>query len=118
MGFLDGLLGRRKAARPNLDALFSVPSAALTLRAAAGFEPTGNGTVCFRAAAGPAFAQVADEVLSGRAPDLTPAGRALAAEHDLRAIAGRLLHTLRVLNSPPTAISLRASETANAAKSA
>lgn len=64
------------------------------------------------------FAQVADEVLSGRAPDLTPAGRALAAEHDLRAIAGRLLHTLRVLNSPPTAISLRASETANAAKSA
>lgn len=62
MGLLDSLLGRSRPRRPNLDALFSVPSAALTLRAAAGFEPTGSGTVCFRAAAGPAFAQVADEV--------------------------------------------------------
>ena len=29
MGFLDGLMGRRKPARPNLDALFAIPSAAV-----------------------------------------------------------------------------------------
>lgn len=63
------------------------------------------------------FARVADEVLSGRAPDLTPAGRALAAEHDLRVVAARLVGTLRALNSPPPAIVLSASETDYAAKS-
>lgn len=62
MGLLDAFLGRSRPKRPNLDALFGVPSAALTLRTALGLEPTGAGSVCFRAAAGPAFAQVADEV--------------------------------------------------------
>ncbi|MBE7323313.1 hypothetical protein IEQ44_01425 [Nocardioides sp. Y6] len=62
MGLFDALLGRSQPKRPDLDSLFSVPGAALTLRSALGMEPTGTGTVCFRAASGPAFARVAEDV--------------------------------------------------------
>lgn len=58
MGFLDSLLGRRKAVGPNLDALFGVPSAALTLQASLDMVPTGCGSVAFRAPEGRAFADV------------------------------------------------------------
>ena len=58
MGFLDAMFGRRKPTRPNLDALFAVPSAALTLEVAMGFRPTGVGSVCYRATEGAAFADV------------------------------------------------------------
>ncbi|MEV0149939.1 MULTISPECIES: hypothetical protein [unclassified Nonomuraea] len=56
MGWLDALLGRSKPVRPNLDALFALPSAAVTLEAATGLTPTGLGSVAFRAAEGGAFA--------------------------------------------------------------
>ncbi|EFL03159.1 conserved hypothetical protein [Streptomyces sp. SPB78] len=62
MGFLDALLGRSKPVRPDLDQLFAVPSAALTLQAATGFRPTGQGSVCFAAAEGASFARVRDDV--------------------------------------------------------
>lgn len=62
MSWLDALLGRSKPAKPNLDALFALPSAAVTLQAATGLEPTGLGSVCFRAAEGGAFATLEDEV--------------------------------------------------------
>lgn len=62
MGFLDGLLGRRKPARPNLDALFAVPTAAVTLQVSLDFLPTGQGAVAFRAAEGRAFADIEAEV--------------------------------------------------------
>lgn len=52
MGFLDTLLGRTKPVKPNLDALFSVPSAAYTLQAALDLVPTGTGSVCFKTAEG------------------------------------------------------------------
>ncbi|MEV4254870.1 hypothetical protein AB0J52_17095 [Spirillospora sp. NPDC049652] len=58
MGFLDALLGRSKPVKPDLDALFGLSNAAVTLEAAAGFTPTGLGSVCFRAAEGGAFAQL------------------------------------------------------------
>lgn len=61
MGFLDALLGRSKVKRADLDQLFAVPSAALTL-ATAGFNPTGIGSVCFRASEGGAFAQTEAEI--------------------------------------------------------
>jgi len=48
VGFLDTLLGRTKPVPPNLDALFALPSAAITLQAATDFTPTGAGSVCFR----------------------------------------------------------------------
>ncbi|MCB5912071.1 PspA-associated protein PspAB [Streptomyces pinistramenti] len=62
MGFLDALLGRSKPVRPDLDRLFALPSAAVTLQAAAGFTPTGLGSVCFASVEGAEFARIQDEV--------------------------------------------------------
>jgi len=62
MGFWDTLFGRTKPARPDLDQLFALPSAAITLQAAIGFTPTGSGSVCFAAIEGGAFAQVHQDV--------------------------------------------------------
>ncbi len=62
MGFLDTLLGRTKPVPPNLDALFALPSAAITLQVATDFKPTGTGSVCFRAAEGRAFGDIESEV--------------------------------------------------------
>jgi hypothetical protein len=62
MGFLDSLLGRSKPKQPDLDALFAVPSAAISLQAAMDFTPTGLGSVCFKAAEGGAFAQTQADV--------------------------------------------------------
>jgi hypothetical protein len=64
MGFWDALRGRRTSSAPNLDDLFLVPSAAVTLQTAAGLMPTGNGSVCFRSAAGAAFEQTQAEVVA------------------------------------------------------
>jgi hypothetical protein len=62
MGLLDILLGRTKPALPDLDQLFALPSAAVTLEAAAGFRPTGQGAVCFATVEGAAFEQTHREV--------------------------------------------------------
>jgi hypothetical protein len=62
MGFLDILLGRSKAVPPNLDQLFSLPSAAITLETAADYRPTGSGSVCFKAAEGGGFSTLRSEV--------------------------------------------------------
>src|SRR3712207_7236023 len=40
MGWLDSLLGRSKPKQADLDALFAVPDAGITLQSALGFEPT------------------------------------------------------------------------------
>ncbi len=57
-------MGRARPKAPDLDALFLVPSAAVTLQTAAGLLPTGTGSVCYRAAAGAAFAQTQDDVVA------------------------------------------------------
>ncbi|PTH88536.1 hypothetical protein C9J60_06605 [Streptomyces sp. A244] len=57
MGLLDILLGRTKPVGADLDRLFALPSAAVTLEAAAGFTPTGRGAVCFATVEGAAFEQ-------------------------------------------------------------
>ncbi|MFG2636644.1 hypothetical protein ACGFX8_22665 [Streptomyces sp. NPDC048362] len=62
MGLLDILLGRTKPVAPDLDQLFGLPSAAVTLQAAAGFTPTGEGAVCFATVEGAAFEQTHREV--------------------------------------------------------
>jgi hypothetical protein len=62
VGFLDTLLGRTKPVQPKLDALFALPSAAITLEAAMGLQPTGTGSVCFRAAEGRAFSDIEKDV--------------------------------------------------------
>ena len=62
MGFLDTILGRSKPAQPNLDELFSLPTAAITLEAGMNLKPTGTGSVCFRAAEGKAFGDIEKDV--------------------------------------------------------
>ncbi|MFD0277095.1 hypothetical protein ACFVHB_24740 [Kitasatospora sp. NPDC127111] len=62
MGILDTLFGRTKPVKPDLDQLFGVPSAALTLEAGAGFRPTGVGSVCFASVEGGAFDEVERQV--------------------------------------------------------
>lgn len=62
MGFLDVILGRTKPAKPNLDQLFGLTGAGLTLQAAMGFEPTGIGSVCYREMEGQAFYQTQADV--------------------------------------------------------
>lgn len=63
MGLWETLSGRTRPVRPDLDSLFLVPSAAVTLQTAVGLTPTGSGSVCFRAATGAAFEQTQGEVV-------------------------------------------------------
>jgi hypothetical protein len=62
VGLLDVILGRSKPVRPDLDQLFAVPSAALTLQAATGLTPTGLGSVCFAGVEGGGFARLQEDV--------------------------------------------------------
>lgn len=75
MGFWDVIAGRTRPKQPDLDSLFLVPSAAITLQTTLGLVPTGDGSVCYRAASGVAFEQVQAEVVqllrqTGDAPDV------------------------------------------------
>ncbi|MGW4701963.1 PspA-associated protein PspAB [Streptomyces sp. NPDC004285] len=62
MGLLDSILGRSRPVRPDLDRLFGLPAAALTLQAGTGFVPAGAGSVCFAAVEGGAFARLKADV--------------------------------------------------------
>ena len=59
---LDTILGRTKPVKPNLDALFSLPSAAITLQVSAGLVPSGRAGVCFKPPAGQPFADMQAEI--------------------------------------------------------
>jgi hypothetical protein len=63
MGFLDTLFGRKAPVTAKLDALFLLPSAAITLETAAGFKPVGAGAVCYRAADGAGAVQVQTDIV-------------------------------------------------------
>jgi hypothetical protein len=62
MGLFDTILGRTKPAKANLDDLFALPTAAVTLQAAGNLLPTGVGSVCFSPNEGAAFAGLHDEI--------------------------------------------------------
>ena len=62
MGLFDAIMGRRKLPKPNLDQLFGLPGAALTLEVSTVFRPTGVGSVAFRAPEGRAFADLQRDV--------------------------------------------------------
>ena len=64
MGLFDALLGRSKPVPPDLDALFTLPSAAVTLEAATGLRPTGTASVCVKPAEGAQFAAAHDEAVA------------------------------------------------------
>jgi hypothetical protein len=66
-------MGRTKPVKANLDALFSLPTAAITLQTAAGFNPTGVGSVCYREAEGAAFAQTQTDIVALLDADEGPA---------------------------------------------
>jgi hypothetical protein len=62
MKFLDALLGRSKPVPARLDALFALPSAAVTVESETGFAPTGQAGVCFKPVVEASFDQVAGEM--------------------------------------------------------
>jgi len=62
VGLLDTSLGRTKPVRANLDALFALPPAAVTLQVSCGLLPTGHAGVCFKPPAGQPFAQMQAEL--------------------------------------------------------
>ncbi|MFJ7072774.1 hypothetical protein [Streptomyces sp. NPDC098781] len=82
MGLLDILLGRTKPVVPDLDQLFGLPSAAVTLEAAAGFRPTGSGAVCFATVEGAAFEQTHREVQALLDADAEREGRPVELTRD------------------------------------
>ncbi|TSB18620.1 hypothetical protein OG422_15680 [Streptomyces sp. NBC_01525] len=103
MGFLDALLGRSKPVRPDLDQLFALPSAAVTLEAAADFRPTGRGSVCFASVEGGEFARIQAEVraLLGAPVDFSRDAYGytwMQARHDPQDVAG-LVNDLHAVNS-------------------
>lgn len=73
MGFLDSILGRSKPPEADLDALFAVPQAALSL-GTEGFVATGVGGVCYRPTEGGAFSdtegQIKQLVATGGGPTI------------------------------------------------
>jgi hypothetical protein len=74
MGIFDAILGRSTPPPADLDVLFSVPQAALSLEVA-GFTPTGLGAVCFRDSEGQA-----DDAVVGDAQQLISTDTAAAVE--------------------------------------
>ncbi|MDP9266524.1 MAG: hypothetical protein M3O91_10475 [Chloroflexota bacterium] len=81
MSMLDALFGRTKPKQPNLDVLFALPSAAVTLEEA-GLHPTGRAAVAFKPASGEGFADMRrelDQLLQRSASD---SGTALRQDDD------------------------------------
>jgi hypothetical protein len=62
MGLFDTILGRTKPVKPDLDELFALPSAAVTLEAGMGLKPTGVGSVCVKPAEGGGFAGLREQI--------------------------------------------------------
>ena len=64
MGLLNTILGRTKPVQSDLDALFALPSASITLQSAAGMSCSGHAGVCFKPPSGQGFEQMQAEVVS------------------------------------------------------
>ena len=71
MGLLDTILGRSKPVRANLDALFALPTAALTLQSAGGLVSSGHAGVCWKAPPGQAVADAEKEIAELVGQDFT-----------------------------------------------
>lgn len=88
MGFLDALLGRTKPVKANLDKLFALPAAQITLQVSEQLLPIGQAGVCFKPATGPGFGETESEIAgllalddsdAGGPPALSPAAGVTAA---------------------------------------
>lgn len=62
MGLLDVLRGQRTPRRADLDRIFGIGSAAVTLEVSLGLATTGRAGVCFRAIEAEVFAQLVREI--------------------------------------------------------
>jgi hypothetical protein len=62
MKWLDALLGRSRPARSNLEPLFAMSGAYVTLSVQLGLAPAGRGGVCLRPVQSTRFAQARDEL--------------------------------------------------------
>ena len=82
MKFLDALLGRTKPKPANLDALFAVTGAAVTLQAAIGLRPAGQAAVCFKPASGQGFAATSQELTELLELNVREAGSTLRVTDD------------------------------------
>ncbi|HEX9343579.1 MAG TPA: hypothetical protein VF995_08210, partial [Actinomycetota bacterium] len=82
MKLLDTLLGRSKPKQANLDALFAVSGAAITLEAGAGLKPSGEAAVCFKPASGEGFTATSTELTELLDLAVKEAGSTLRVEDD------------------------------------
>jgi hypothetical protein len=64
MGIFSSIMGKTKPVQANLDALFALPSASITLQSAAGMSCSGHAGVCFKPPTGQGFEQMQAEVVS------------------------------------------------------
>ncbi len=64
MGLFDSILGRTKPVQADLDELFGLPSASVTLQSAAGMSCSGHAGVCFKPPTGQGFAEMQQEIVS------------------------------------------------------
>jgi hypothetical protein len=62
VGLFDTLLGRTKPVKANLDALFALPTAALTLQSAGGLVSSGHAGVCWKPPSGQGAEDLQTEV--------------------------------------------------------
>jgi hypothetical protein len=81
VGIFKSIFGRSDPPAANLDNLFAVPSAAITLEAAVALRPTGVASVCFRAAEGGAFASAQSDVTALLDADAGPPVETVADEY-------------------------------------
>jgi len=80
MGLFDTILGRTKPVKANLDALFALPSAAVTLQVTSGLVSTKKAGVCFKPPSGQNFTDMQTELekLLELRDDDSPGGAAAA----------------------------------------
>ena len=82
MKFLDTILGRSRAVPAKLDALFALPSAAVTLETEAGLASSGTAAVCFKPASGQAFETVRADLEELLKLDASQSGTTLSDQDD------------------------------------
>lgn len=64
MGLFNSIMGRKKPPKPDLDQLFALPGASLSIEVSTVFRPTGCGSVAFRAPEGRAFSDIQADIES------------------------------------------------------
>jgi hypothetical protein len=62
MGLLDILRGQRRPKRANLDSLFALSTAALTIQTGMGMEPSGRAGLCFKAIDAAMFDELVSDI--------------------------------------------------------